>query len=205
MVCRYGSTIIQKQIFYPQLTQNPVSHAERVFVFEGLANGTDENRADYDNVAPFFLNETFPENWYRRGDAFTLASTLIEALDLFLLEPRELGGNQGLNNFVPLELDLSSKTVPQLGCFLLENIFDIVPDQVQPAIADNFDLFSGFVKGVISPFFTNDGFFNCNVTDFVKPPPNAGQSANGSYSAHGSPINGAYPGVGIIKPHSNPS
>lgn len=112
------------------------------------------------------LNETFPENWYRRGDAFTLASMLIEAVDLFLLEPRELGGNQGLNNFVPLELDLSSKTAPQLGCFLLENIFDIVPDQVQPVIADNFDLFSGFVKGVISPFFTNDGFFQLQYRRF---------------------------------------
>lgn len=72
-------------------------------------------------------------------------------------------------------------------------------------IADNFDLFSSFVKGVISPFFTNDGVFNCNVTDFVKPSPNAGQADDGSLSAHGTPINGAYPGVGIIKPHSNPS
>jgi len=59
--------------------------------------------------------------------------------------------NKGLNNFVPLGLDLDSKTVPQLGCFLLESIFDIVPDQVQPTIAGNFDLFFGFLKGVLFP------------------------------------------------------
>lgn len=182
-----------------------VSHAERVFVYEGLANGTNQNVADYDNVAPFFLNETFPENWYRRSDPFTLASTLIEALDLFLLEPREIGGNEGLNNFVPLELDLSTKTPAQLGCFLLENIFDIVPDQIQPLIADNFELFSAFVKGIISPFFIDDGYFNCNVTGFVVPSPNAAIDRNGSVGSSGSPVNGAYPGIGIIKPDSQPS
>lgn len=156
-------------------------------------------------MAPFFLNETFPENWYRRPEAFTLASTLAEALDLFLLEPRELGANEGLNNFVPLELDLSSKTIPQLGCFLLENILDIVPDDVQPTIVNNFDIFEGFLKGVLAPFFTNDGFFNCPAINFVKPGVRAGQSSGGGFSAHGSPINGAYPGVGIIKPDSTPS
>ncbi|KAJ5973632.1 hypothetical protein N7481_010842 [Penicillium waksmanii] len=182
-----------------------VSHAERVFVYEGLTNGTTPNKPDYANIAPFFLNETFPENWYRRGEAFTLASTLAEALDLFLLQSRELGANEGLNNFVPLELDLGSKTVPQLGCFLVENIFDVVPDQVQPTIADNYELFEGFVKGILAPLVTNDGFFNCPTINFVKPGENADHSENGSQSAHGSLINGAYPGIGIIKPDSEPS
>lgn len=118
-----------------------VSHSKRVFIYEGLAYGTNQNVADYDNVAPLFLNETCPENWFRRPEPFTLVSTLIEALDLFLLEPRELGGNEGLNNFVPLEIGPSTMTPSQLGCFLFENIFDIVPDQVQPVIADNFELF----------------------------------------------------------------
>ena len=40
-----------------------VSHAERVFVYEGLPNGTTQNVADYANVAPFFLDERFPEGW----------------------------------------------------------------------------------------------------------------------------------------------
>ena len=40
-----------------------VSHAERVFVYEGLPNGTTQDVADYANVAPFFLDERFPEDW----------------------------------------------------------------------------------------------------------------------------------------------
>lgn len=176
-----------------------------MFVYQGLPNGTNQDVADYQNIAPFFLNETFPDNWFRRGEPFTLVSTLVEALDLFLQEPRELGGNEGLNNFVPLELDLSTKTPAQLGCFLLENIFDIVPDQVQPAIAANFELFSAFVKGIIAPFFTDDGYFNCDISSFVEPSPNAGIDSNGSVSSSGSPVNGAYPGIGVIAPGSEPS
>jgi hypothetical protein len=34
-----------------------VSHAERVFVYASLANGTTEDSANYANVAPFFLDE----------------------------------------------------------------------------------------------------------------------------------------------------
>lgn len=52
-------------------------------------------------------------------------------------------------------------------------------------IAEDFDLFSSFVKGVVAPSFTDDGFLNCSTMDFVKPPPNAGQSKDGSMSTHG--------------------
>lgn len=40
-----------------------VAHAERAFVYRGLPNGTNQDVADYVNIAPFWLNETFPENW----------------------------------------------------------------------------------------------------------------------------------------------
>jgi len=121
------------------------------------------------------------------------------------LEPRELGANEGLNNFVLLELDLSSKTVPQLGCFLLENIFDIIPDDLQPVIEKNFELFEGFAKCVLAPFFVDNGGFDCGSVNFAKPGVKAGQSYNSTFAASGSPINGAYSGLGVIKPDSQSS
>ena len=63
-----------------------MSHAERVFVYEGLANST-SGLANYDNVAPFFLNETFPDNWYRRGVPLTLPVAFQQAAEMFLANP----------------------------------------------------------------------------------------------------------------------
>ena len=123
-----------------------VSHAERVFVYEGLANGT-TGVPDYNSVAPFFLNETFPEDWYRRGDAFTLAGALADAVELFLMAPRDLGGNEGLGNFIPSNFTVTGQTPQQLGCFILENLLDVAPDQLDPVIYDNFELYTGFIKG----------------------------------------------------------
>lgn len=124
---------------------------------------------------------------------------------MYLNNPRELGGNEGLDNFVPLGIDLSSKTPAELGCFILENIFDIAPNQLQPAVYDNFELFEGFFQGVVAPFFVDDGYFNCNLTSFVKPSASAGVNETGSESSSGSPVNGAYPGIGVIPPDSEPS
>ncbi|KAI9685854.1 MAG: hypothetical protein M1822_004132 [Bathelium mastoideum] len=184
-----------------------VSHAERVFVYEGLANGTATGAGDagFDNIAPFFLNETFPPAWFRRGIPFPLPSALEEAAALFLANPRELGGNEGIGNFVPLSTNITSLTPAELGCFLLENFLDIAPGQIQPAVVDNLDTFTGFVKGIVAPFFIDDGYFNCDVQNFTMPSDSAGVNSTGSQSSSGSPVNGAYPGIGVIAPDSEPS
>ncbi|CAF9916746.1 hypothetical protein IMSHALPRED_003283 [Imshaugia aleurites] len=131
-----------------------VSHAERVFVYEGLANGT-TGIPDYNSVAPFFLNETFPENWYRRGVPFTLAGAMTQAIELFLLNPREIGGNEGLGNFVPLGFfNVTNQTPAELGCFILENLLDVAPDQLAPELYDNFELATGFIKGTKARSFS---------------------------------------------------
>ena len=124
---------------------------------------------------------------------------------MFLSNPRQLGGNEGLDNFVPLATDISSLTPAEFGCFLLENIFDVSPNQLQPAVYDNFELFQGFFQGIVAPFFVGDGYFNCNLTNFVKPSASAGVNETGSVSSSGSPVNGAYPGIGVIAPDSEPS
>lgn len=150
---RYDNSVNTNPSFLAGVAWFAVSHAERVFVYRGLANGTNPDVADYQNVAPFFLNETFPPYWYRRGSAYSLPNALADALDLFLKAPRALGGNEGVGNFIPLGIDIGSQTPQQLGCFLLENLLDVAPDQFAPTIADNFNLYTSFLKGY-SIFFT---------------------------------------------------
>ncbi|KAG8525340.1 uncharacterized protein KY384_008984 [Bacidia gigantensis] len=205
---RYDNSIKTNPDFFAGAIWFIVSHAERVFVYAGLANGT-TGKADYDNVAPFFLNETFPANWYRRGVPFTLPQAIQQAGAMFLANPRALGGNQGVGNFVPIDIASDPSNIAnapaELGCFVLENLLDVAPNQLDPLIYDNFELFTGFIKGVIAPFFINDGYFNCPAAlEFTKPGENAGESG-GSVSSSGSPVDGAYPGIGIIAPDSQPS
>lgn len=68
---------------------------------------------------------------------------------MFLANPRALGGNQGVGNFVPLDLstDLSTASPAQIGCFILENILDVALGQLDPTIYNNFELYTGFIKG----------------------------------------------------------
>lgn len=201
---RYDNSRATNPEFFAGAIWFAVSHAERVFVYQGLPNGTNQTYADYANVSPFFLDERFPENWFRRGSPFSLPSAFMEAAAMFLLNPREIGGNEGLNNFVPLGLDLSQDTPAQLGCFLLENMLDLIPGQIKNAAGEHFDLYEGFVKGVVAPFMTDDGFFNCKVSNFARPSASAG-NYKGAESSSGSPVDGAYPGIGVIKPDSQPS
>jgi hypothetical protein len=132
-------------------------------------------------------------------------SAFEEAGAIFLQNPRALGGNEGLNNFVPLDIDLGSETPAQIGCFILENFLDLAPGQIQPTIVNNRKLYTSFVKGIVAPFFVGDGYFNCNVTNFVKLSARAGVDSSGSKSTSGSPVNGAYPSIGVIQPDLQPS
>jgi len=206
---RYDYSRATNPTFYAGAIWFAVSHAERVFVYEGFANGTDQN-ADWDNIAPFFLNETFPPHWYRRGEPFTLPQALGEAGALFLSNPRILGGNEGsVDNFVPLGLAANLTELAAdpagLGCWVVENILDVAPGQVRQTFLDHADLYNGFIKGIVAPLFTDDGFFNCNFTNFFEPGYSEGYNDTLGQSASGSPVNGAYPGIGVIKPHSEPS
>jgi hypothetical protein len=119
---------------------------------------------------------------------------------LFLLNPRELGANEGLDNFALLNLDVSMKTPAQIGCFLLENFLDLAPGQIQRTVVNNLNVYSAFIKGAVAPFMIDDECFNCDVANFVKPSAPAGVNKDGSQASSGSPVNGAYPGIGVIPP-----
>ena len=81
--------------------QFAVGLAERAFVYRGLPNGTNPDMPNFANIAPFFLNETFPENWFRRATAYSLVDLAPDLVDLYTGTPTPIGANEGLNNFVP--------------------------------------------------------------------------------------------------------
>jgi hypothetical protein len=130
-----------------------VSTAERVFIFSALPNGTDENLANFQNVAPFYLNETFPENWFRRATPYSLVDTGADIAALLassgsLTTP---GHKEGLNNFVPLGLDLASFTPQQATCLLATPISDLIPGQIAPIITKNYNIIEAFLNSTSIP------------------------------------------------------
>jgi len=153
-----------------------VTTAERVFIFRALPNGTFPEFADYQNVAPFYMNETFPEEWFRRATPYSLANTGTDIAAL-LASSSELtvpGQNQGLNNFVPLGLDISNATPEQATCFLASSVFDETPGFISPAFANAADVVTAFMNGAIKPFFAP---FNCEaISSNSAPGPNADSS-----------------------------
>lgn len=81
-------------------------------------------------------------------------------------------------------------TADQLGCFILQNIFDIIPGQLQPALADSLDIYKAFANGMIAPFFSD---FSCNLDDYTSPSLSAGETTDPSESNAGPIIiNGVY-------------
>jgi hypothetical protein len=174
-----------------------------------MANGTSTGPGDasYRNIAPFFLNETFPTDWYKRGVGFSLPSALQSGLQMFLSNARELGSNDGIGNFVPLQTNLTELSASELGCFALKNLLDVAPGQLQTAVVDGVNVVEGFLNGVLAPFFVGDGFFECEaVGTFVAPAPEAGkENTEPGLGAYGSPVDGEYPGIGEVKPDVQPS
>ena len=81
--------------------QFAVGLAERAFVYRGLPNGTTPDLPNFQNIGPFFLNETFPEDWFRRATPYSLANLGPDLVDLYTGNPTPIGANEGLNNFVP--------------------------------------------------------------------------------------------------------
>ena len=85
--------------------QFAVGLAERAFVYRGLPNGTNPDVPNFDNIGPFFLNETFPDDWFRRATPYSLVNLGPDLLDIYTGNPTPIGANEGLNNFVPDDLD----------------------------------------------------------------------------------------------------
>lgn len=162
-------------------------------MYRGLPNGTNQDVADYQNIALFWLNETFRENLYRRAEPYNLVNMATDILDLFLGNPRALGSNKGLYNFRASEPECDIGESDDVACFLFENLFDAGAGQISPEIIEAADVVNGLIKGVAGPFFVD---FNCSQTlsNYGAPSSSeAGTNATGSASAEGVIKNGQYP------------
>jgi len=165
-----------------------VSLAERVFIYRALPNGTDETNANFANIAPFFLNETFPPFWFRRSTPYTLPNVATDILSLYALGPTEVGSNQGLNNFVPVGSDFGSLTPTEVMCYLQTNMLDIVPGQFSTAITGEMSVVQAFANGAIAPFFTSS---DCTM-DWTAPGKSAGVTVPGTSTTPNVLVNGEY-------------
>jgi hypothetical protein len=168
-----------------------VTTAERVFIFRALPNGTDPGNANFANIGPFFLNETFPEEWFRRATPYSLADTGADIATLLatsgsLTVP---GQNQGLGNFVPLGVDLASVTPSTATCFLATAIFDNTPGFLAPGLVGNYEIVETFLNAAVLPFFAS---YDCPVTTFAQPGPDAGDSTPGVDTTQNILVNGVY-------------
>jgi len=174
-VLRYNEAKNNNPEFNAGIRWLAVTTAERVFIFRALPNGTHEEFADYRNVAPFYLNETFPENWFRRATPYSLLDTGLDIVNL-LVSSSELtvpGQNQGMNNFVPLGVDLASITPSTITCFLAATVLDETPGFLAPFLVEEIDTVNAFLNGIVAPFFSA---YNCPTSEFSNKGTTAGFS-----------------------------
>lgn len=135
-----------------------VNGATRALTLRPLPNGTTENVPDYANIAPFFLNETFPPNWYRRADSYSLADLLVDAADILLADPQPLGRNYD-GRFVPSNISLP-KAPADVGCLGVSLLAGIIPGQLagEAVTAGN-----AVVNQLIVPLF---GGTKCDIDSY---------------------------------------
>lgn len=157
-----------------------VIYATRALLSRPLANGTEPDVPDFKNIAPFYLNETFPENWYRLPNSYSLVDLVDDIVSLFLYKPQPLGSNYN-GRFVPLNI-----TIPQapaeVGCLALRLLASAAPDEVEPVA----QAVNAVKDQILSAVFNSVA---CSITDYDTP-------ANASYSYPGEDTN-AGSGSGI--------
>jgi len=92
--------------------------------------------------SPFELSEIYGTNlllldeWFRRSTPYSLANTGTDIAALLVSSPQVTtpGQNQGLNNFVPLGLDIGAVSPSSATCFLASALFDEAPGTLTPAL-----------------------------------------------------------------------
>nr|ANZ54413.1 heme-thiolate peroxidase HTP8 [Leptoxyphium fumago] len=109
-----------------------VIYATRALLTRPLPNGTYPNTPDYKNIAPFYLNETFPDNWYRIPNSYSLVDLLGDIGDFFLFKPQPLGRNYN-GAFVPLNISIPEAPA-QIGCLGASLLASAAPDVVEPVV-----------------------------------------------------------------------
>lgn len=140
----------------------PLYTATRALLSRPLPNGTAPETPDFKNVAPFYLNETFPDNWYRIPNSYGLVDFLGDVVDLFLYSPQPLGRNyQGA--FVPSNLTIPNEPAA-LGCFAFSLLSSAAPGQAAPVVT----AVNAVKDQILGPLFKSAA---CDLTDYSNDPP----------------------------------
>lgn len=105
-----------------------VIYATRALLTRPLPNGTEPDVPDFKNIAPFYLNETFPDYWYRIPRSYSLVDLLGDIGQLFLFRPQPLGTNYN-GTFVPLEIDVPN-VAGEVGCLAASLLAGAAPNAV---------------------------------------------------------------------------
>lgn len=164
----YDDAVSTNPEFYAGAKYIAVSIAERAFIPRALPTfkgGPNPGIPDEFNVEPFFVNETFPVNWFKRGTAYSLVNLAGDAADYLtdLDTFTKPGQNQGIGNFVPFNLDLPTEPYA-VGCFLFTTLADVgvsgIEQDAQHAVGE-------FVEQALAPLFK--GAFNCDFSSSDTP------------------------------------
>lgn len=137
-----------------------VIYATRALLTRPLPNGTEPNVPNFGNIAPFYLNETFPDDWYRIPNSYSLVDLANDIGSLFLYKPQPLGANVN-GTFVPLDIQLGSAP-KDIGCAALELLAGGVPQQGgEAAVQAANDLYNQ----VLAPILGG----TCDISDYANP------------------------------------
>lgn len=101
------------------------------------------------NIAPFFLNETFPPNWYRQFPTYNIVNLVNDLVYILQSSGAQtpLGQNEGINNFIVSGIDPSKLSPEQVVCMLLEAVMELSPGFISPMVAQNSELVISFLEG----------------------------------------------------------
>ncbi|KAK4497856.1 hypothetical protein PRZ48_010511 [Zasmidium cellare] len=109
-----------------------VVYATRALLSRPLPNGTEPNVPDFKNVASFYLNETFPDGWFRIPHSYSLVDLLGDIGNLFLFKPQPLGRNYE-GRFVPLNISIPDAPA-DIGCLGATLLASAAPDEAEPVV-----------------------------------------------------------------------
>lgn len=152
-----------------------VVYATRALLTRPLANGTEPNTPDFKNIAPFYLNETFPENWYRIPDSYSLVDLLGDIGNLFLFKPQPIGTNYN-GAFVPLNISIPQAPA-QIGCLGASLLASAAPDEAEAVVQAVNALKDQIFEPVLNAA-------SCNIADYAQ------NGGNASYTVSNEDVDG---------------
>lgn len=108
--------------------------ATRALLSGPLTDGTEPGFPGFDNTAPFYLNETFSDYWYRIPTSYSLLDLLVDIGDMFLRYPQSLRANVD-GAFFPLNIyDSRCDAASDIGCLGLILATAATPDEAEPVV-----------------------------------------------------------------------